>query len=57
MCNHRLRAELAEAKQGNDILKRASVFFAAELDRPAKRLSPSSTTIVTSSESNQSCAP
>ena len=63
--NRRLRAELAEAKRANEILKRASAFFAAELDRPSKRgylplageSSPSSMTIVTSSESSQSCAP
>ncbi|ALC04858.1 hypothetical protein CDES_01970 [Corynebacterium deserti GIMN1.010] len=34
--NRRLRAELAEAKRANDILKKASAFFAAELDRPQK---------------------
>lgn len=34
--NRRLRAELAEAKRANEILKRASAFFAAELDRPSK---------------------
>ena len=63
--NRRLRAELAEAKRVNEILKRASAFFAAELDRPSKRgylplageSSPSSMTIVTSSESSQSYAP
>ena len=63
--NRRLRAVLAEAKRANEILKRASAFFAAELDRPSKRgylplageSSPSSMTIVTSSESSQSCAP
>lgn len=32
--NRRLRAELAESKRANEILKRASIFFAAELDRP-----------------------
>ena len=32
--NRQLRAELAEAKRANDILKKASAFFAAELDRP-----------------------
>lgn len=32
--NRRLRAELAEAKRANEILKKASAFFAAELDRP-----------------------
>ncbi|MCT1549992.1 transposase [Brevibacterium casei] len=63
--NRRLRAELAEAKRANEILKRASAFFAAEPGRPSKwghlplagESSPSSTTIVTSSESSQSCAP
>ena len=34
--NRRLRAELAEAKRANEILRRASAFFAAELDRPSK---------------------
>ncbi|RNE48041.1 transposase [Corynebacterium alimapuense] len=34
--NRRLRAELAEAKRANDILKKASAFFAAEIDRPQK---------------------
>ena len=34
--NRRLRAELAEARRANEILKRASAFFAAELDRPSK---------------------
>lgn len=34
--NRRLRAELAEAKRANDILKKASAFFAAELNRPQK---------------------
>ena len=34
--NRRLRAELAEAKRANEILKKASAFFAAELDRPQK---------------------
>ncbi|MCG7438995.1 transposase [Corynebacterium freneyi] len=34
--NRQLRAELAEAKRANDILKKASAFFAAELDRPHK---------------------
>lgn len=31
--NRRLRAELAESQRANEILRRASVFFAAELDR------------------------
>lgn len=34
--NRQLRTELAEAKRANDILKKASAFFAAELDRPHK---------------------
>lgn len=34
--NRRLRAELAEAKRANDILKKSSAFSAAELDRPQK---------------------
>jgi len=34
--NRRLRAELAESKRANEILLRASAFFAAELDRPSK---------------------
>lgn len=34
--NRRLRVELAEVKRANDILKKASAFFAAELDRPQK---------------------
>ena len=34
--NRRLRAELTEAKRANEILRRASAFFAAELDRPSK---------------------
>lgn len=31
--NRRLRAELAESQRVNEILKKASAFFAAELDR------------------------
>lgn len=34
--NRRLRKELAEAQRANEILKKASAFFAAELDRPHK---------------------
>ena len=34
--NRRLRAELAEARRANEILRKASAFFAAELDRPSK---------------------
>ncbi|MER6376203.1 hypothetical protein ABT255_49655 [Streptomyces mirabilis] len=33
----RLRAEVAELRRADEILKAASVFFAAELDRPSKR--------------------
>lgn len=33
----RLRRENAELRRANEILKAASTFFAAELDRPAKR--------------------
>ena len=35
--NRRLRRELAEAHRANEILKKASAFFAAELDRPTTR--------------------
>jgi len=34
--NKRLRAELAETKRANEILKKAATFFAAEHDRPSK---------------------
>ncbi len=33
----RLKAENAELHRANEILKAASAFFAAELDRPSKR--------------------
>jgi transposase len=33
----RLRAENAELRRANEILKAASAFFAAELDRPSTR--------------------
>lgn len=33
----RLKREVAELRRANEILKAASVFFAAELDRPARR--------------------
>jgi transposase len=33
----RLKAENAELRRANEILKAASTFFAAELDRPSKR--------------------
>ena len=35
----RLRAEVRELRRANEILKAASAFFAAELDRPAQRSS------------------
>ena len=35
--NRQLRRELAEARRANEILKKASAFFAAELDRPTTR--------------------
>ena len=34
--NRGLRAELADSKRANEILRRASAFFAPELDRPSK---------------------
>ena len=33
----RLRREVSELKRANEILKAASAFFAAEIDRPQKR--------------------
>ena len=33
----RLRAEVKELRRANEILKAASIFFAAELDRPLQR--------------------
>lgn len=33
----RLKREVAELRRANEILKTASVFFAAKLDRPARR--------------------
>ena len=39
----KLKRENAELRRANEILKAASAFFAAELDRPHKRESPSST--------------
>jgi transposase len=33
----RLKREVAELRRANEILKAASVFFAAELDRPPRR--------------------
>lgn len=35
--NKALRREVAELRRANEILKAASAFFAAELDRPARR--------------------
>ena len=35
--NKRLRAENAELRRANEILKEASAFFARELDRPQRR--------------------
>ncbi|WP_246958416.1 hypothetical protein [Brachybacterium sp. Marseille-Q7125] len=35
--NRWLRRELAEARRANEILKAASAFFAAELDRPTTK--------------------
>jgi transposase len=35
--NTQLRREVAELRRANEILKAASVFFAAGLDRPVKR--------------------
>ena len=34
--NRELASELRELRRANEILKRASAFFAAELDRPQK---------------------
>jgi transposase len=34
--NKALAQELREARRANEILKKASAFFAAELDRPQK---------------------
>ena len=34
--NRELEQELRETRRANDILRKASVFFAAELDRPQK---------------------
>ena len=35
--NRQVRRELAETRRANEILKKASAFFAAELDRPTTR--------------------
>ncbi|MGW9551465.1 hypothetical protein ACWG8W_10495 [Citricoccus zhacaiensis] len=35
--NRQLRRELAETRRANEILKKASAFFAAELDRPTTK--------------------
>ncbi|MDY5785715.1 transposase, partial [Corynebacterium sp.] len=54
--NRRLRAELAEAKRANDIFKKASAFFAADIDRPQRSSSGSSIPTATSSGSSPSFA-
>jgi transposase len=51
----RLKAENAELRRANEILKAASALFAAELDRPSKRSERSSTPTGRCSESNR-CA-
>ncbi|MFC9285266.1 transposase [Streptomyces sp. NPDC057052] len=50
----RLKAENAELRRANEILKAASAFFAAELDRPSKRSWRSSTHTARCSESSRS---
>lgn len=50
----RLRKELPESQRANEILKKASAFFVAELDRPHKLSSTSSTTTVLTTESSRS---
>src|SRR5699024_137719 len=49
-----LEKENRELRRAYQILKSASAFFAAELDRPSKESSPSSTSAKTSSESSRS---
>ena len=49
-----LEQENRELRRANSILKSASAFFAAELDRPSRCSSITSTSIVTSSESSPS---
>ena len=49
-----LEQENRELRRANDLLKRASAFFAAELDRPSKRSLGSSTTTVPGSGSSSS---
>ncbi len=44
-----LEQEVRELRRANEILRRAAGFFAAELDRPSKRWSPSSTRTRTTS--------
>jgi len=45
----RLRAEVKELRRANEILRGASAFFAAELDRPLMRLRGLSTSTRTRS--------
>ena len=49
-----LKKEVAELRRANEILKRASAFFAAELDRPHRFSSTSSASIARSSGSSRS---
>src|SRR5699024_10730578 len=49
-----LEKENRELRRANQILKSALAFFAAELDRPSKLSSSSSTSIRTNSESSRS---
>src|SRR4028118_272668 len=51
-----LERENRELRRANAILKSASAFFAAELDRPSPRGSTTSTSIDRSSESSRSAA-
>ena len=51
---NQLERENRELRRANEILKTASAFLAAELDRPHKRWSRSSTPTATSSESSRS---
>ncbi|GAB1813077.1 hypothetical protein MUNTM_21150 [Mycobacterium sp. MUNTM1] len=50
----RLKREVADLRRANEILKTASAFFAAELDRPATNCSPISMPIAISSGSSSS---
>jgi len=49
-----LKKEVAELRRANEILKRASAFFAAELERPHRFSSTSSASIARSSGSSRS---